>query len=280
MSPMSMDSGLRMKRSIAAIVSTLKSYRQLSREYPEIENRVELAIERALGRFPRRLRARFRDSTVEFASCGSIPLLYIYQEIYRDLCYLPPHWDAEECFGPGKTVLDIGANIGLFAIFAARQGCSVYAIEPNPSNYCYLLENVRLNSLATIYSQNFAFSNVDGCGELFVAEQPSGSSLVRSQSVGSRFSVPVKTRRLESFLAEILEPHIDLLKIDCEGGEYDILLNSGPETLERICRVSMEFHNGVNSHTSADIVSHLSRNGFSVEVKESTPSFGFIWAHR
>lgn len=47
----------------------------------------------------------------------------------------------------GELVIDVGAFIGWFSIYAAKRGCRVHAFEPSPDNYQVLLDNIALNGV-------------------------------------------------------------------------------------------------------------------------------------
>ena len=48
---------------------------------------------------------------------------------------------------PGSTLVDVGANVGMYSIFAATRGVEVIAIEPEATNYSTLVTNIRANRL-------------------------------------------------------------------------------------------------------------------------------------
>ena len=66
-------------------------------------------------------------------------------------CYYYGYYDLpemillEKYLKPGDDFADVGSNIGSYAIYAASCGANVYAIEPAPSTFQLLLDNVRLN---------------------------------------------------------------------------------------------------------------------------------------
>ena len=73
-----------------------------------------------------------------------------------------------------------------------------------------------------------------------------------------------------------------MLKLDCEGAEYNILFGAPDETLKRIRRIVMEYHDSLTSHTHRDLVKFLSEKGFHVQV---TPNYvhddlGYLYASR
>ncbi len=74
----------------------------------------------------------------------------------------------------------------------------------------------------------------------------------------------------------------DLLKIDCEGAEFDILFHACSDTLHRINRICLEYHNGLTPFTHSDLVRLLQSNGFSVAVQPSPvhPHTGYLYAFK
>ena len=78
---------------------------------------------------------------------------------------------------------------------------------------------------------------------------------------------------------------IDFLKIDCEGGEYDIFRNIPTEQWKRIQRIAMEFHELGPGQEHQELVTCLRQQGFHVEVCKPLLEyrfmhFGQIWARR
>ena len=61
---------------------------------------------------------------------------------------------------PGDIVLDVGANIGVFALSAAKQGAQVYAYEPIPGTFGLLQQNINLHGLANmVHPRNIGLSD-------------------------------------------------------------------------------------------------------------------------
>ena len=161
----------------------------------------------------------------------------------------------------GKVVIDVGANIGDTAIYFALNGAKhVYAFEPFPYSYKLLLKNIRSNGLGSkITPIN------EGCGGvssyISVSEdyESHGSSALRSSRKGKKVKV--------SRLSEIVERFgLDgaALKLDCEGCEYGIILDSDDATLNAFTEMAIEAHHGY-----LNIVRRLKGCGF--DVKKSVP---------
>jgi hypothetical protein len=86
----------------------------------------------------------------------------------------------------------------------------------------------------------------------------------------------VRQLSLEELLEETKTLHADLLKVDCEGCEYDVLLGASRELLARFSNIVCEYH-PIDQRDRSELVAHLTGNGFQVESDNS--KVGFIVAH-
>ena len=133
-----------------------------------------------------------------------------------------------------KTVLDIGANVGVTALYFSRifPRADVYAFEPAPDNFAVLQKNV--SNCNRIRAYNFALGSQDATLELFASDNPvnfGGYSLHAAGSdTSKKISIPV--RNVASVLAEISVKAVDVIKVDTEGAEWDIL-TAFPESVLR-----------------------------------------------
>ena len=114
-----------------------------------------------------------------------------------------------------KVFVDVGANIGDYAIRAAKY-CKVYAIEPLPRNYKILKINEKLNNVK-INSFNMAAGNKNGKIKLYYEPGAYGTPSVKRKQ---NYFIEVEMKPLDEI---INEESIDLIKIDVEGAE-DLVL--------------------------------------------------------
>ena len=188
---------------------------------------------------------------------SAVPLIV---EIWLDKIYTPQGLS----IGPTDIVVDIGANVGNFALFAARQtNGKVYAFEPVPKNFQLLQTNINLNSATNIAPLEMAVADKDATIEMTVSNVETAHSLYL-KNFKSENTIPVKTIALESFMAQYQIPRIDFLKIDSEGAEYDTILNLPKETLAKIKRIVLEQHDRYTGRDHKQIAKFLSENGFRV----------------
>ena len=174
----------------------------------------------------------------------------------------------------GATVIDIGANVGMFALLAAKSARLVHAFEPEPHNCDLLKQNCQGNARVIVHNE--AVGAADGTAQLSVGTSSTGFSLFGDAT--QTCAVPVRT--LASVFSRYDIEYCDFLKLDCEGAEYPILLDSPPELFHKICCLAMEYHDHLSSHTHEDIVSRLRELGFQSVVYHVSGSYGMIAAWR
>jgi len=146
-----------------------------------------------------------------------------------------------------SVVVDIGAHVGVVSMALAKQfGCRVYAYEPNPDNYRRLVANIKANELGElIFPHNLA---VTGDGrDVVIATNPDNSG---GGDIYGDTGTPVESTTLEDIF-HVVGERIDLLKIDCEGAEFEILQDEAE--LERIGMIRGEFH-GPEAPTLLEVV--------------------------
>lgn len=121
---------------------------------------------------------------------------------------------------PDMTVVDIGANLGIYTLIAARAGCDVYAFEPTPSIFRLLDENIHMNGMresGRIRLFNKAVMDTAGTVSFSICEGVSGqnNNVFADGEVQKVISVPAIS--LDDALADV--ERIDVIKIDVEGAE-------------------------------------------------------------
>lgn len=138
------------------------------------------------------------------------------------------------------VVIDIGAHKGLVSCYIAKKypKVKVYAYEPVKENYEALLKHIKLNGLDNIIPHNLAVTKDGRDVEIFTDPQNNsgGSTLYGSGNVQK-----VKSTTLEDIFKTYKIDTLDLLKIDCEGAEFEIL---DTPILEKVKRLRGEFHKG------------------------------------
>ena len=166
----------------------------------------------------------------------------------------------------GMVVVDIGAHIGIFAVVCASlsHNARIYSYEPERSNYALLVENAKLNPGQLIRPSNKAVAGERGTLKLFLSEQNTGAHTTYGD--GDAFQ-EVECTTLRDVMADLPENRLDLLKIDCEGREFEILMTAEEGDLSRIDRILMETHHGDHTRDQGweTLYDRLRNTGFVVE---------------
>jgi len=160
------------------------------------------------------------------------------------------------------TVVDIGAHIGSFSIFASTHAnaVKVYSYEPQQENFRYLTENIKLNGLENIKAFQLAVSGSRGKVRLYTDGK---RSTAHSTTIPTRSYEEVNCVTLDDVLDNNQIQNCDLLKMNCEGAEYEILFSTPKSTLARVKNISLEWHDVPPYHID-DLKRHLENMEFDV----------------
>lgn len=140
----------------------------------------------------------------------------------------------------GDIVFDIGANIGIFSLYSLYNSAKeVHSFEPGEKQFEAIKNNLSKN-FNNIYVNNLAVTNTKGTTKFYIND----SSVTNSTfSKTSDKYIEVKTIDIKSYVIENSIPKIDYLKIDCEGGEYEIIESLDEDFLkEKINKICLEYH--------------------------------------
>lgn len=146
-------------------------------------------------------------------------------------------------FEKGDVVLDIGAQVGVVSVYLAKRwpDIEIWAYEPMPMNYARLLRNIEANGITNIRAVNKGLSR-DGKPMVLKGNPASNtggySAFVQGKNEVSEIA---PTITLEQALDDLGDKRAGLIKIDCEGAEYEIL-TAKPDLLKRVDWLVGEFH--------------------------------------
>ena len=188
---------------------------------------------------------RLHGRPLDVETMGARMRLYPYNNVCeKRILFTPQYFDpAERDFlrqrlGPEFVFIDIGANVGGYALFVAAEAgpdARVLAIEPQPEVFERLVFNIRQNAFATVKALDCALSDLDGEVTLFIDAKNRGETsmrFIRNDPHGQKIRVAAKA--LATVVAEEGFRHIDAIKSDVEGGSDIILepfLQDAPEAL-------------------------------------------------
>lgn len=143
------------------------------------------------------------------------------------------------------TIVDAGANIGAFSLFAARRAprATIHALEPFPSTRARLAETIAQNHLGSrvrAYELALADGAEGGPARHMSEDGPSQSRGTMPEAVAGSVAVPAST--LERFLDDAKITEADFLKMDIEGAEHEVLHGASRDVLRRFRKIALEYH--------------------------------------
>lgn len=173
----------------------------------------------------------------------------------------------EQVLKPGGIVVDVGANIGMISIRAAKlvgPTGRVIAIEPNPTIAPFCRENIRLNGLGNVTLIQTALGANDGVVSFHCDQSDDCSRVVEKGGV----EVPVA--RLDKIMETEHVREIDLLKVDVEGYEF-LVLEGAVKSLARTRLIYIEVDASNYAHfgrRTEEMLELLNSQGFDTFVSD------------
>ena len=173
---------------------------------------------------------------------------------------------------PGSVVVDVGANIGVFALWAAHCGARrVLAFEPSAGTFAVLQRNIEENDLANVVAAyRDAVYDSDGAQVPFARNGTMYSAIDDGQE-GERDLVPTVTLNT---IVQRAGGHVDLVKLDCEGAEYAAIEAAD---LAGVDEVKLEYHRG----RADQLIAWFEHRSFRVSLwRPENETLGNLWVVR
>ena len=168
-----------------------------------------------------------------------------------------------------SIVFDVGGYLGDFTEKISKKfDCKIYLFEPSLSFYNQCLERFKDNN--NILCFNYGVGNLNGDFILSNDKEASSTKRKISESVGEK----IKIKKISEIIKELEIDNIDLMKINIEGGEYDLLLFLINENLiSKIKNIQVQFHNFVpNAEKKRENIINLLKN-----THKNDWSYYFVW---
>ncbi|MFZ5619807.1 MAG: FkbM family methyltransferase [Pseudomonadota bacterium] len=220
-----------------------------------IARHIQWQLFKALNLFPIELRISDSRIIARHGHCGVSALincqgLYDYNNM-RFIQFL---------LRRGGVFFDIGANIGSYSLIASEQpDAQVYAFEPHPQTYAWLMENIALNDRRNVTCLNFALGTENSIVR-FTTGDTSQTNHIADERTSNTISVPC--RRVDAVCEELgIAPRY--VKIDVEGFEYGVLAGFADRLLDvEVLFVEMNGLADARSEGERSINALLEQSGF------------------
>lgn len=209
---------------------------------------------------------------VDVTSFGAKMRLYPYNNVCeKRILFTPQYFDEAERellksrITPEFVFIDIGANVGGYALFVAAHAgplARILAIEPQPEIFERLIYNIRQNPFATVKAMDCALADEEGEITLFLPSHNRGESSVRivsTEADGTRVRVPART--LKSVVDAEGYTRVDAMKLDVEGAE-DLILEPFFRTAPSSLWPKMLIMEHINARWTVDLPKLILDSGY------------------
>jgi FkbM family methyltransferase len=186
-----------------------------------------------------------------------------------------------DTFEPSDVLFDIGANIGLYSIYAATRSIRVMAFEPESQNYALINQNIFLNGLGDkVKCLAIALSDRNGVDYIYLSRFRAGESMHafgdpldwQQRPFNPSFQQGIVAFSLDGFLEFQPDPFPTHIKIDVDGIEAKVI-HGAARTLKdpRLKSLLVEF-DGASADDRAAIA-EIEAAGFRLLHKKRSPLF-------
>ena len=176
-------------------------------------------------------------------------------------------------------IIDVGAHIGLFSLLASQfcKSGKIFSFEPTRENFDLLVANLELNQIKNVFPFNLAVSKNPTKVDLFLHDDQSAHSVVSK----STKTIRVQSTSLQSIFDKNNIESCKLLKLDCEGAEYEIIDSLPSEYFQRIENMVIEYHLADSRpELVKNLINKIQNMGFKIETKPHYNDMGFLIARK
>ena len=177
------------------------------------------------------------------------------------------------------VIIDVGAHIGLFALFASQfcKNGKIFCYEPIKENYKILIENIEMNQIQNIFPNNLAVTKETSRVKIFLNDDQSGHSMF----IQNKNFVEVDSKSLSDIFIDNGIKECDFLKLDCEGAEYEIIESLPSDLFTKINKTAIEYHMvDTKPELLEQLINKLKQFSFSVHTRPLFVDIGFLFGKK
>jgi|SRR3989338_7987197 len=160
--------------------------------------------------------------------------------------------------------IDIGSYIGDTVIYAQQYKNinKIIALEPMPENMKFTKQNILLNKVKSVTLLPYAISTQNSIKDFFIHQNKGQSGFIKHSPKIKK--IKVKTIALSSILKKIKSKNV-IIKSDCEGAEYDLLMDLNDKYYSKIGKIIFEYHDAIKL---PQILNKLNSLGYKTSFKK------------
>lgn len=172
----------------------------------------------------------------------------------------------------------IGEDISFDNTIIKNHNCSVFGFDPTPKSINWV-KNQKVSDKFHFYE--FGISDKNEAIEFYLPKNPEhvSGSIIIQKNIDVTKKINVEMKSLRHIMNELGHQHIDVLKMDIEGSEYDVIENI-LESKISITQILIEFHDRFfenGNRKSKEIVKKMDRNGYKIfAISDSFEEISFI----
>jgi FkbM family methyltransferase len=192
-------------------------------------------------------------------------------------------WLVEEYSGSNfrinanDIIIDIGAHIGLFTLYASQycKNGTIFCFEPVDENYDILVDNITQNNLKNVKPFKSAVSKSESTITIYRNKDEAGHSMFSFTS----HALKVDSISLKKIIDENSVNQCNLIKIDCEGAEYEIIESLPLEYFKKISKLIIEYHFADSKPKLVnDLKTKLMTASFKISTVSHSSDMGLLYA--
>jgi FkbM family methyltransferase len=194
--------------------------------------------------------------------------LYIYNEIFAEKSY-----DYPNLVTGNPVIIDIGANTGLFSLRMKQRypDSTIYCYEPFLKNFEQLSQNIRLSKLESIEIFQKGVGGRTRTEKLFLNKNNLGGHSLFELEARSNEFVHIDIIGIADLLKDLGQDRIHLIKMDCEGAEYEIIKGINNQLASQIEIILFESTESV--YNLNELTDYLKALGFEIEFVEKSCNY-------
>lgn len=168
----------------------------------------------------------------------------------------------------GGVFIDVGGHIGTFAVMCSVLGATVYTFEPVKANFNLLEQNISENKCKVVACNKAVTSD----GRDINLNESNNNINTGGYYIDSKGTIKVKSVSIHDVLKE--HEQVNLLKLDCEGAEYEILEALTDEEFKKVKNIVMEWH--ISNRKARKLKKYLEGKGYRCTYTEIRENLGFL----
>lgn len=174
----------------------------------------------------------------------------------------------------------IGEDISFDEQLIEKKGCKIYAYDPTPKSKIFLEQRT---CSSRFHFEPFGIANYDGVTKFYLPENDEYVSCTTYNRWGydenKKRPLIVDVKKLSTLMKGNGHTHIDLLKMDIEGSEYDVIDNIIDEKID-ISQICIEVHHrfpGIGVEKTKEMVKKLNEKGYKiVAISKTREEYTFV----